>query len=182
MSLQEAVVPVGVYVGPGEELEADGWEPVPVPYPSWWFAEAPRPAPIHLPAPAPQTVETQSLAGPQIDLFPEVARKGVEAASRWDPLLKSEVYSAQRQLVGAGVPDDTIVRVALDALFEAGGRLPPASLAKRVGVPVRSMHGMIAGLQRLLNVDGYPVLRFSDGTEYVELDGGLFVELFELKP
>ena len=96
--------------------------------------------------------------------------------------MKSEVYSAQRQLAGAGVPDDGIVRVALDALFEAGGRLPLTSLAKRVGVPIRTMRSMIAGLQRLLNVDGYPVLRFSDDTERVELDGSLIVKLFDLKP
>ena len=182
VSLQEAVVPVGVYVGPGEELEADGWEPVPVPYPSWWFAEAPRRAPIHLPAPEPQPVDTRSPAEPQIDLFTETARKGVAATSRWDPLLKSEVYSAQRQLAGADVLDDAIVRVALDALFEAGGRLPPTSFAKRVGVPVRNVRSVIAGLQRLLNVDGYPVLRFSDETEHIDLDGDLFVELFDLKP
>lgn len=74
------------------------------------------------------------------------------------------------------------VACALDALFEPGGRLPLTSLAKRVGVPVRSMHSMIAGLQRLLNADGYPVLRFSDDTEHIELDGDLFVKLFELKP
>ena len=39
VSLQEAVVPVGVYVGPGETL--DGWEPAPASYPPWWFAEEP---------------------------------------------------------------------------------------------------------------------------------------------
>ena len=44
------------------------------------------------------------------------------------------------------------------------------------------MRSMIAGLQRLLNVDGYPVLRFSDDTERVELDGSLIVKLFDLKP
>ena len=181
VSLQEAVVPVGVYVGPGEELEIDGWEAVPIPYPSWWFADAPGPAPIHLPALEPKPVDTRSLAEPQIDLFAEAARKRVAAASRWDPLLKSEVYSAQRQLAGAGVPDDGTVRVALDALFEARGHLPLASLARRVEVPVRNMRSMIAGLQRLLNVDGYPVLRFRDETERVELDGGMFAKLFDLE-
>lgn len=181
VSLQEAVVPVGVYVGPGEELEEDGWEPVPVSYPSWWFADAPRPTPIRLPALEPKPVDTRSLAEPQIDLFAEAARKRVAAASRWDPLLKSEVYSAQRQLAGAGVPDDGTVRVALDALFEARGHLPLASLARRVEVPVRNMRSMIAGLQRLLNVDGYPVLRFRDETERVELDGGMFAKLFDLE-
>lgn len=39
VSLQEAVAPVGVYVGPGETL--DGWEPAPTSYPPWWFAEEP---------------------------------------------------------------------------------------------------------------------------------------------
>ena len=37
VSLQEAVVPVGVFVGPGEKL--DGWERVAVSYPPWWCAE-----------------------------------------------------------------------------------------------------------------------------------------------
>lgn len=37
------------------------------------------------------------------------------------------------------------------------------------------------GLQRHLNVDGCPVLRISDDTEYVELDGDLFVKLFDLE-
>ena len=60
--------------------------------------------------------------------------------------------------------------------------MPLTSLANRVGVPIRTMRSMIAGLQRLLNVDGYPVLRFSDDTERVELDGGLIVKLFDLKP
>ena len=79
------------------------------------------------------------------------------------------------------MPDDGTVRVALDALFEARGHLPPASLARRVEVPVRNMRSMIAGLQRLLNVDGYPVLRFRDETERVELDGGMFAKLFDLE-
>ena len=177
LSLQEAVVPVGVYVGPGEVL-ADDWEPVSVPYPPWWFAELPAPAPIHLPAPESDLFEKYSPAEPQRDLFAEPTRK----RSRWGPLLTSEVYSAQRQLAGVGVPDDEMVLAALDALIEAGGRMPLISFAKRAGVPIRSMYGMIADLQHLLNVDGYPVLRFSDRLEHVELDGELFVKLFDLEP
>lgn len=44
-TLQEAVVPVGVYVGPGEVLE--GWEPAPASCPSWWSVA--EPARIRLP-------------------------------------------------------------------------------------------------------------------------------------
>ena len=91
------------------------------------------------------------------------------------------MYAAQRQLAGRGAPDDDTVRATLDALFEARGRLPIASLATRLGVPALRMRSVIAGLQRLLNVDGYPVLRFSGGTERVELDGALLVKWFELR-
>ena len=70
------------------------------------------------------------------------------------------------------------MRATLDALFEARGRLPIASLATRLGVPAPRMRSVIAGLQRLLNVDGYPVLRFSGDTERVDLDGDLFARQF----
>ena len=40
----------------------------------------------------------------------------------------------------------------------------------------------ISGLQRLLNVDGYPVLRLSADAEHVELDATLLIERFGLKP
>ena len=122
VSLQEAVVPVGVYVGPGETL--DGWEPVPVSYPSWWFTEEPDPAGFHLPAPGRKQAGTEAPRDPQRDLFTETARSRSADATRWDPLFASEVYAAQRQLAGRGAPDDDTVRVALDALFKARGRLP----------------------------------------------------------
>ena len=176
VSLQEAVVPVGVYVGPGERL--DGWEPAPVSYPPWWFAEEPDPAGFHLPVPGRKQAGTEAPRDPQRDLFTEAARSRSADATRWDPLFASEVYAAQRQLAGRGAPDDDTVRAALDALFEARGRLPIASLATRLDVPAPRMRSVIAGLQRLLNVDGYPVLRFSGGTEHVELDGDLFARQF----
>ena len=181
VSLQEAVVPVGVYIGPGEVLD-DDWEQIPVPYPSWWFAEVPKPARFHLPVPGPKRANVDTHGSPQPDLFTEAAPRRVETASRWDPVFESEVYAAQRQLAGPGVPDDGTVRAALDALFEAQGRLSLASCAKRLGAPVPTTRSMIIGLQRLLNVDSYPVLRYSEYTEHVDLDSGLFVKLFDLEP
>ena len=49
-SLQEAVVPVGVFVGPGEQL--DGWEPVASACPPWWHAEPLGPSRTDQPASA----------------------------------------------------------------------------------------------------------------------------------
>ena len=49
-SLQEAVVPVGVFVGPGEQL--GGWEPVARACPPWWHAEPLGPSRTDQPASA----------------------------------------------------------------------------------------------------------------------------------
>ena len=181
VSLQEAVVPVGVYVGPGEVLD-DDWEPVSVPYPPWWFAELPAPVSFQVPVQEPKSVDTRAPSDPQRDLFSEVSRKRVAAASRWDPLFKSDVYVAQRQLAGMGVPDDETVRAALDALLENQGRLPLTSLAKRLQARAPTMHSTIAGLQRILNVDGYTVIRFNDSSNTIDLDSRLFINLFDLEP
>ena len=92
------------------------------------------------------------------------------------------MFAAQRRLAGREAPDDAMVRIALDALFEAHGRLPLASFAKRLGVTAPRTRRTIAGLQRLLNVDGYPVLRLDEERERIELDGALLVRQLELEP
>ena len=50
-------------------------------------------------------------------------------------------------------------------------RPPPHSLGQSIDAP-----------QRLLNVDGYPVLRLSADEAHAELDATLLVERFGLKP
>ena len=178
VTLQEAVVPVGVYVGPGEVLE--GWEPSPLAYPSWWNKDEPqRP---HVRLPMAELVEPVSPSAPQPDLFAVAEHEQSASAARWDRLFGSDVYAAQRALAAKGAPDDDAVRAALDALYEADGRLPFLTLAKRLGAEPPHEQRAINGLQRLLNVDGYPVLRLSTDGEHVELDPTLLVERFALNP
>ena len=178
VTLQEAVVPVGVFVGPGEAL--DGWEPAPLVYPPWWTEEEPQPAHVRLPVV--ELVEPVPSAAPQPDLFTEAERDRTAAAARWDRLFTSEVFAAQNALAAKSAPDDDAVRAALDALYEANGRLPVLTLAKMLGAAPSHARRAISGLQRLLNVDGYPVLRLSADAEHVELDATLLIERFGLKP
>ena len=102
VTLQEAVVPVGVFVGPGEAL--DGWEPAPLVYPPWWTEEEPQPAHVRLPVV--ELAEPVSSAAPQPDLFTEAERDRTAAAARWDRLFTSEVFAAQRALAAKSAPDD----------------------------------------------------------------------------
>ena len=178
VTLQEAVVPVGVYVGPGEVLE--GWEPSPLAYPSWWNKDEPqRP---HVRLPMAELVEPVSPSAPQPDLFAVAEHEQPASAARWDRLFGSDLYAAQRALAAKGAPDDDAVRAALDALYEADGRLPVPTLAKRLGVEPPHARRTIDGLQRLLNVDGLPVLRLNTDGEHLDLDVALLVGRFELKP
>ena len=47
---------------------------------------------------------------------------------------------------------------------------------------LRTRGAQSTALQRLLNVDGYPVLRLSADGAHAELDATLLVERFELEP
>ena len=76
LTLQEAVVPIGVYAPPGEPQDPEAGGP---PYPPWWRGAASESEPTARPAnPA-----------PQLDLFDTVARSedgpGMPAATRPDP-------------------------------------------------------------------------------------------------
>ena len=178
VTLQEAIVPVGVYVGPGEALE--GWEPAPLAYPSWWNKDEPQRPQVRLPMA--ELVEPVSPSAPQPDLFAEATREQSAAAARWNPLFASEVFVAQRALAAKGAPDDDAVRAALDALYETNGRLPVLTLAKRLGVEPPHARRAVHSLQNLLNVDGYPVLRLSADGTHAELDAALLIKRFGLKP
>ena len=59
------------------------------------------------------------------------------------------------------------------------GRLSLTLLAQRLNTHVTVIRSTIADLQRILNVDGYPVLRLDDRTHTIELDSTLFVKLFD---
>ena len=65
LTLQEAVVPVGVYTGPGETLAES--ESMPPSYPPWWSGEKQLPNP-NRPS-APKQSETETQAASQLDLF-----------------------------------------------------------------------------------------------------------------
>ena len=166
-TLQEAVVLVGVFLPPGESVEA--WDPELRTVPDWWQAEQAREA-VESPPVAPSDERQLGL----------LEMKAAEDA-RWQPLLESDVFAAQRGLAGRVVPDDARVLAALNVLAVAHGRLPLTAFAERVDVSTRRVRGFVAGLQRLLNADGYSVLSLDDDMERVELDMDLLNTQFGLR-
>ena len=98
-----------------------------------------------------------------------------------EAVVSSRVYAAQRRIAGRlSVPDDR-VRDLLAALLAApGGRLAPAQAAMAVAVAPVALRGAILHVQRLLNVEGYAVLRVDADGATVILDEPLLREQFGL--
>ena len=72
--------------------------------------------------------------------------------------LRSPAYKAQKQLARKFVPDEATVRDCMAALARQGGSLTPAAAVQALNVPPLRLDGLVAKLQRLLNLDGYEIL------------------------
>ncbi|MGW0058602.1 BREX-2 system phosphatase PglZ [Streptosporangium sandarakinum] len=106
---------------------------------------------------------------------PQAAPNGDEALVA--ELLATEIFAAQHQMTPRRVPKAKIQAVLL-ALLEAGGPLPLPVVAESAGEhPVRAS-GFVATLQRVLNVDNYPVLSITDNGRSARLDPHLLREQF----
>jgi hypothetical protein len=87
------------------------------------------------------------------------------------------LYTAQRAFVRKA-PGDPEVAVVIDALDQAGGKLPVTALSTVAGQPPFRMAGYLAQLGRLLNVDGYAVIGVTDEGRTAELNAVLLREQF----
>ena len=166
-SLAEMSVPVLVLTSTPESLPL-GWSVLPVEAvePAWWTGRrgagtapsAPRPT-RRTRRPDPATEAEGLFAAPE----PVAA---VESLGR--QVVASEVYKAQQAFVRRA-PDKTAVAAVVDALA-VEGRLSAVATAATAGRAGRDPDGVVATLQRLLNVEGYPVLTVTGGTVELNVD------------
>jgi hypothetical protein len=157
----------------------EGFGELPVELPSWW-TEPTVALPTAGVAPAVET--PRELAG--LPLF-EVPRAPVAPAEReesWlEALLQSEVFAAQKKRMAGRVPiEDGTVKRLLVALASRGGSMTMAALAGAMERPEHRLPGLLAVIQRVLNVEGYPILDRQDAANTVVLNVPLLKKQFEL--
>ncbi len=133
------------------------------------------PAPEHAPGYAPEP--TPAVGTPVPTSVPASARTGVDAVV--EELLATEMFRAQAGLTPRTVPTRKIA-AALAALLHANGRLATAVVAERAGEHPGRAVGFATTLQRIFNVDNYPVLSLIDDSRTVRLDVVLLREQFGL--
>ena len=97
-----------------------------------------------------------------------------------DALLKSEILASQRKLAGRARVDDATLQRLLSALNSRGGSMTIPALAGAIRVPEHRLGGLIAVMQRLLNVEGYAILDRQDASNTVVLNVSLLKKQFEL--
>ena len=165
-----------------------GWAPVAGGRPDWWEARPAAPAVQTAPAPAAPAARQRrrppAQTGEGLFDVPEVTPAAAAAPTAGDgalvdALLDTELFKAQHGLTPRRV-DLGKVEAAMRALVDAKGVLPLAVLAQRAGEsPVRAA-GFVTTLQRIFNVDNYPVLSLIDEGRTVRLELTLLREQFGL--
>jgi hypothetical protein len=170
VSLQEIIAPVVVLAPPG--IQVEGWEEGTLDYPDWWE---------QVPASEEVSLFVELGKAPQRPLF-QLQPMLSTAEPEWiRELLRSPMFKAQKKIAGRAAPTDERARRILQALAERGGKLTRRALAARLGEAEVRLDGIIAAIQRLLNVDGYPVLSVDRPSDTVELNLELLAKQFELK-
>jgi hypothetical protein len=73
------------------------------------------------------------------------------------------------------------VRACLQALIANGDIMTPVAFANAADVPAARLDGMIAKLQRLLNVDGYEIIKMDRKENRVELSVAKLKRQFDIE-
>ncbi|MFT5327882.1 MAG: hypothetical protein ACI8P0_005788, partial [Planctomycetaceae bacterium] len=191
VNLQEMVVPIAVLSASDEYPE--GWDEALTNDPDWWNeeiaeVEGEEPAlvlrkPVRK-KPAGRLFAIDDVDEP--DSSPEAAATAAQVgapapAADWIvALLESSVFAEQKRFAGRSVPQDEVFVQLLKSLSSRGGKLTTSALCKVMNWPRMRLPGLLAVVQRVLNVDGYDVLKRDDTSDTVELDRDLLRRQFDI--
>jgi PglZ domain-containing protein len=177
----EVVVPV-YFLLAGGQTQDTGLVPAAPQQPQWWLGRVSGP-PAAPPVPARPTRRKlpESSEPTLFDFEPEPTPAPVGADPLAGAAIGSRTYAEQRRLAGRVTVSDEQVQRLLEALLAAGDRrLTPTAAAIALGVAPAVLRGAVLHTQRLLNVEGYPVLSFDVDGSTVVLDEALLREQFEV--
>ncbi|XKF14682.1 BREX-2 system phosphatase PglZ [Halomonas sp. BLK-85] len=206
-SLQEMVIPLGIYISASDPVGMPGWRELPRRLPTWWqneaqgeevdgsAAESPAKASAR---PAKTKHKTKKPAEPDTpmpDLFAEATSEqsasveqqehslSIEAVGSrsWvDELFASPVFEQSLQRAGRVPVTNEQIRRLLELLDQGKGSAMEAQVAKHLAIPIIRLRGFLSAVQKILNVDGYPVLKTDRESRTVVLDRESLKLQFEL--
>jgi hypothetical protein len=153
------------------------------PRPDWWSSAPARAATTEeRPAPPPPTTKRPPTLFDHLPDEPEEPQRTARQAGEWiGRLFSSQVYKAQKELVRRHAPEDEVVRRTLAVLEAGGGLMTPAAFSNAADIPAARLDGLVARIQRLLNVDGYEILTLNRSENKIELNVTRLRRQFDLE-
>ena len=190
VTMQEIVIPLSVLTARDDIPE--GWSEPPADTPDWWFTPLEK-LPVSEEQLTVQPVKPLRRKSPGL-LFdmepgePETVSTSEPSESvtpgnipTWlDRLFGSPVLGEQKKLGGRTLPQDDVIRELLIALNDQGGKLTSAALAHKMKLPAFRLPGLLAAIQRVLNVEGYSILTKDEASDTIELNCNLLCRQFDL--
>jgi hypothetical protein len=207
-SLQEVVIPLGTFVSASNGAAVPGWTELPRSVPAWWTApdehELNEAAALYV---ADSRLTSSELGRPSDgrgrsgkaadspvdDMFERVgapapsgnAKKPDASSERqksdWlDALFGSDAYQQAIHRAGRVPITDEQLRHLLGLLVRSRGTAMETTVAANLSIPKIRLRGFLSAAQKLLNVDGYPVLRVQRETGTVQLNIDALRTQFEL--
>lgn len=182
-SLQEIVIPLGIFANASDCPEIEGWIETPKYTPSWWDTED------SVGAVEPKVTIKQSskpkkpaVADKIDDMFGEPEPEATESVETdlADRLLQSAVYMQQLQTAGRTNIKEAQVKGFISLMLKSQGQAMESVVCKELSIPKIRLRGFLAGLQKTLNVDGYPIVSVNRETQTIKLNIQDFKKQFEL--
>jgi len=176
---QEVLVPLLVMKW---RPEGKQWKQIPSYRPHWWNCEMeampPRTGPLYKITPL---VAESSSGIEKMPLFVEAAKTQRSSKNTIiNRLIGSPILVNQKKMCGRAVPPDEKIQLFLEALDQHGGTMPQPALAQAMNQPIFRFRGIISIMQRILNVDGYPVLSFDTSSNTISINYELMRTQFEI--
>ena len=195
-SLQELIIPFGVFSNIDDKNASDsnntlnGWHEVSRQIPSWWnlnddhvYLSAseglvfPETSPVSNSKSAKKDKLTLDLFEPTQELSDNTISDNVDWVSAF---LTSPIYKQMKsRMVRVSLSEEQLI-VFLRFLNEREGQQMLAAVADVLEYHVLRINGLLSNLQKLFNVDGYPVLSIDRSSKTVKLDIELLRKQFEI--
>ncbi|WP_447763841.1 BREX-2 system phosphatase PglZ [Pseudomonas reinekei] len=199
-SLQEVVIPLGVYINAATRQVPDGWREVPRRLPDWWYSPMASNAEtlsasvelslVSVNVPVKKAAGKKQAADEVIDdMFGFAApvlsaNKSTSQAANGDwigLLLSSSVYCHVRERAGRTAISDEHMQGLLKLLEKHHWQVMEAVMCSELLIPKLRIRGFLAGAQKLLNVDGYPILSVERDSQTIRLNVADLKKQFEIQ-
>ena len=184
---QEMIVPMALLTAGG--LKPDGWVDRATYVPSWWEEPIAEPK-MRAENETDPMVNSKTPSKGQLPLFERkdnlsgksdgLQREQSTGLGWIESLISSDNYNAQKNIAGHGLPNDETMHHFVSTLVKYGGKMTYTALSRELNIPEIRLSGLIASVQRVLNVEGYAILSRDDPSQTVALNIDLLKRQFEL--